>query len=198
MPRKRITGRSRPSTPQSKLKRAVEKTNKKLTRLEKSGKLGKYSSKKLIRQVQSADDITFRRKAKQKIKIETVQLNASQIRYYLKIFTDFNEAITSSPLGISAKEEKMRLKLKESLSLLTDKDIDDEDIDCFYTLVEDDDFRYLADKVGDSDLYILIDEAKTNNLDEKGFVDLLGQYMTVNTKEVRDAASRIYNKFVVD
>ena len=198
MARKRITGRSRPSTPQGQLKRSVEKTNKKLNRLQKSGKLGEYSSKKLIRRIQGAAGISYRQNAKQKIRIDTVRLNVSQVRYYLKIFTDFNNTITSSPIGIANKEAKAREKLKESLSILRDKDIDDQDIEDFYTLVEDEDYRYFADKVGDSDMYILLEDAKTKELDEDGFIDLLKQYMTINTKEVRDKAKNLYNKFVKD
>ena len=83
------------------------------------------------------------------------------------------------------------------MSEITDEDISEQDVEDFYTLVEDNDFRYLADKIGDSDIYILVNEAKSRDLDESGFVNMLEQYMTVNTKEARDAASNLYNKFVI-
>ena len=83
------------------------------------------------------------------------------------------------------------------MSEITDKDISEQDVEDFYTLVEDSDFRYLADKIGDSDIYILVNEAKLRDLNEEGFTKMLEQYMTVNTKEARDAASNLYTKFVI-
>lgn len=197
MARKRISGRSRVPTPADKLLRSIEMVNKKLNRLESAGLYNKYASKKLLRTVRNEPSVKYNRGKRAKVTVNVKQLNPSQIRYYQKVFESFLESKTSSPIGIKEKELKTRDKLKQSLSEITDEDITEQDVEDFYTLVEDNDFRYLADKIGDSDIYILVDEAKSRELDEEGFTKMLEQYMTVNTKEARDAASNLYNKFVI-
>ena len=198
MPRKRSPrGRARVPTPADKLLRSIEKTNRKLNRLDSVGLYGKYATKKLLRTILKESPIKYNRGKRVKVTVNVKKLNPSQIRYYQKVFNSFLESKTSSPIGIKDVESKTRDKLKQSLSEITDEDITEQDVEDFYTLVEDNDFRYLADKIGDSDIYILVNEAKSRDLDEEGFTNMLEQYMTVNTKEARDAASNLYNKFVI-
>lgn len=197
MARKRIRGRARIPTPADKLLRSIEMTNRKLNRLEAAGLYNKYASKKLLRTIRNESPIKYNKGKASKVTVNVKQLNASQIRYYQKVFTSFLESKTSTTIGIKDKELKTRAKLKQSLSEITDEDITEQDVEDFYTLVEDNDFRYLADKIGDSDIYILANEAKSRDLDESGFINMLEQYMTVNTKEARDAASNLYTKFVI-
>lgn len=196
MARKRIKGRSRVPTPESKLLRSIEMVNKKLNRLDSAGEYGKYASKKLLRMIRNESPIKYNRGKRVKVTVNVKKLNPSQIRYYQKVFTSFLESKTSSPIGIKDTESKTREKLKQSLSEITNEDITEQDVLNFYTLVGDEDFRYLADKTGDSEVYILVMEATSRNVDEKDFIRMLEQYMTLNTKEARDAASSLYNKFV--
>lgn len=197
MARKRIKGRARVPTPADKLLRSIEMTNRRLNRLESAGVYGKYASKKLLRTIRNESPIKYNRRKRVKVTVNVKKLNPSQIRYYQKVFNSFLESKTSTSIGIKDKESKTREKLKQSLSEITDENISEQDVEDFYTLVEDNDFRYLADKIGDSDIYILVNEAKSRDLDEEGFSNMLEQYMTVNTKEARDAASNLYNKFVI-
>lgn len=196
MPRQRIKGRARIPTAQSSLLRSIELVNKKLNQLEHAGLYGQYSSKKLFRLIRNEPKIKYNRAKKIKVSVKINQLNSSQIRYYQKIFDAFLQSRTSSPLGIKNVKSQTVKKLKESLSEITDSDITNQDIEDFYSLVQDEDFRYLADKIGDSDIYILVNEVRERNLKETGFVKLLEQYMTLNTQEIRDAALNLYTKFV--
>ena len=197
MARKRIKGRSRVPTPADKLLRSIEMTNRKLNRLESAGIYNKYASKKLLRTIRNESLVKYNKGKRVKVTVNVKKLNPSQIRYYQKVFNTFLESKASTSIGIKDKESKAREKLKQSLSEITDEDISEQDVEDFYTLVEDNDFRYLADKIGDSDIYILVNEAKSRDLDEEGFTNMLEQYMTVNNKEARDAASNLYNKFVI-
>lgn len=196
MARKRIKGRSRVPTPESKLLRSIEMTNRKLNRLDSAGLYGSYASKKLLRTIQKEPRVKYNRGKRAKVTVNVKKLNASQIRYYQKVFTSFLESKTSSAFGIKDAESRTRAKLKESLSEIRDEDLTEQDVEDFYTLVEDNDFRYFADKIGDSDIYILVNEAKSRDLKKRPFYEMLKQYMTVNTKEARDSARRLYEKYV--
>ena len=196
MARKRIKGRARVPTPESKLLRSIEMVNKKLNRLDSAGLYGSYASKKLLRTIQKEPRVKYNRGKRAKVTVNVKNMNRIQIRYNQKVFNSFLESKTSSAFGIKDVESRTRAKLKESLSEIRDEDLTDQDVEDFYTLVEDNDFRYFADKIGDSDIYILVNEAKSRDLKKRPFYEMLKQYMTVNTKEARDSARRLYEKFV--
>lgn len=197
MPRQRIKGRSRPVTPASRLLRQLELVNTKLNRLDRSGGYGSYASKKLLKRVIGQKGIKYNRGKKQKITIDLKNLNTSQMRYYSKLFDEFNRSKTSSTIGIENVREQTRESLKQTLGQITDVDITDEDVDDFYSLVADEDFRYLADKTGDSEMYILIQTAKEKGWGKEKFITTIGQYLKVNNKQARDKAGRLYDKYVM-
>ena len=198
MARKKHTGgRARTATRETKLLLTLERVNRKLHQLDVNQVYGKYSAKKMLRIVQrESNNIKYNRQKKEQIRVNVNNLTASQIRYYQKVFDSFLRSKTSSPIGIREVRTKTEQKLKQSLGELVDKDITDEDIDDFYTIVADEDFRYIADKIGDSLEYILIDQIKSTSGTEEDFINLLSKFMTVNTEELREKATRLYNKYV--
>lgn len=196
MARKRIKGRTRTATKESRLLLTLDKVNMKLHQLDVNQVYGKYSSKKMLAIVRRESKISYNKQKKEQIRVNVNELTSSQIRYYQKIFDSFLKSKTSTPIGIREVRTKTEQKLKQSLGELVDKDITDEDVDDFYTIVQDEDFRYIADKIGDSLEYILIDQIKSSQGSEEDFVNLLSKFMTVNTEELREKASRLYNKFV--
>lgn len=192
--RKRSTGRARSGTS---LYVSIERTNKKLKKLKQSGKLGHYASKELLSQLRNDTNVTINRSSKNNIiQLKTRNLKPAQQRYYQKALDTFIKNKSSSVLGIKEIESKKRETLKETLTQLTDKDITDKDIEDFYDLVDTDDYRYFADKIGDSLMYILIEEAKDKNYTEESFIELLQKYITVNSEDAREKAKRLYNKWV--
>lgn len=196
MARKRIKGRTRTATKESRLLLTLDKVNRKLHQLDVNQVYGKYSSKKMLAIVRRESKINYNKQKKEQIRVNVNELTASQIRYYQKVFDSFLKSKTSTPIGIKEVRTKTEQKLKQSLGELVDKDITDEDVDDFYTIVQDEDFRYIADKIGDSLEYILIDQIKSSQGSEEDFINLLSKFMTVNTEELREKASRLYNKFV--
>ena len=198
MPRK-VSGRARPATPASRLLLDLDRVNRKLEILSKSKNFYTYSSKKLINTIRRDSAITYKRTVRSKIpkiSVNVNKLNTSQIRYYEKVFRSFLQSKTSYPLGIQEVRKKSEESLKESLGQITDKEITQQDVDDFYDMLYDSDFKYLAEKIGPSEVYILIENARNGNLSKKDFITTLSQYMTVNNADVRKKASRIYDKFI--
>ena len=194
--RKRTLGRARTG---SSISVSIERTNRKLKSLQSSGLLGKYASKELISALKNNPNVIFdKSKKNQIIKLKTSDISPSQARYLQKSLKKFIQNKTSTPVGIMDVRSRSRETLKETLTQLTDDVITDSDLEDFYDLVVDDDYKYFADKVPDSlEIFILINEAKEQNLSEEGFVELLKKYMTLNSQEAREKASRLYNKWVL-
>ena len=194
--RKRTLGRARSGTS---IFASIEKTNRKLKSLQSAGLLGKYSSKELINALKDNPNVIINKSKKsQIIKLKTARISTAQARYIQKSIKKFIQNKTSTPMGIADVRRRSRETLKETLTQLTDDVISDSDLDDFYDLVVEDDYKYFADKVPDSlEIFILINEARDKNLTEDGFIDLLKKYMTINSEDARQRASRLYNKWVV-
>lgn len=202
--KKSVGGRARGVTAINKLQRDIDKTNRRLNALDKANSYGKYSSKKLLRQVSNNKLLKYDRKSKNKLKLNLSlaksksleSLKKSELRLLDKQLKEFLKSQTSTPIGLKRAMENTRKEVKAGLSRLTDKDISDEDLEDFYELLYSDDFNYFSDKIGDSEVYVLIDEAKDKSSSEEDFIALLNRYITVNSEEAREKAKNLYDKYV--
>lgn len=195
MPRKKsVGGRKRTVLTTNYL---LERANRRLINLEKANLGGKYASKQLIKGLQGQKSVRIgSRKLRNRIKV-IKKLNISEKRYIDKRLRQFLTAETSTPTGIKRKRVETRDNVLQGLSKLVDRELTDQDLDDFYDLIEDEDFQGLADMISDSDIYVLVDEAKQRNIkDPNDFIRLLNKHMTSNTKEVRDKATKLFNKFI--
>jgi len=197
MPRKQTSkGRARQVTPQSKLLLEIEKANRKLRALERGGEYGKFASKKLLRLVVNDKSFSYKRGRRNKIQlVRNKQLKTPEVRIYFKKFGEFLKSATSSIFGIKRARSKAEKKLKRTLGGLLDRKVTTEDIDEFYDLLEDEDFKYIADKIGDSDAYVLVEKAKQKGLSKEEFTQQFEQFMSTNNAEFQIKARRLFNKF---
>lgn len=191
MPRKRSAGgRKRTVLTTNYL---LERTNKRLINLEKANLGGKYASKQLIQGLQGQKSVKIgSRKLRNRIKV-IKKLNINDKRYIDKRLKQFLRAETSTPTGVKQVRENTRRGLEKMLNrTLTDEDLDD-----IFTLMHDPQYNYFKEKIGYEKVISLVDEAKQKNVkDVNGFIEMLKSHMTVNSKETRELATKLYNKFV--
>ena len=197
MARKRSPkGRLRKATPASRLNITISKVNKRLNRLEKAGMYGQYSFKKLLRRFEDQTDISYRKSRKGKFRLKNIPRNIARLRLYQKNLESFIKSVTSSPIGIKRVREETEDKIKKTLSNITDVKITNKDLDDFYNLNTDKDIKSLTEKIPPSNLYVLIQEAKTGKLSQNDFVDQVKIFMNSNDENVRITATNLYNKYV--
>ena len=197
MARKRSPkGRLRKATPASRLNITISKVNKRLNRLEKAGMYGQYSFKKLLRRFEDQTDISYRKSRKGKFRLKNVPRNIARLRLYQKNLESFIKSVTSSPIGIKRVRKETEKKIKKTLSNITDVKITNKDLDDFYNLNTDKDIKSLTEKIPPSNLYVLIQEAKTGKLSQNDFVDQVKIFMNSNDENVRITATNLYNKYV--
>ena len=191
MPRKRSAGgRKRTVLTTNYL---LERANKRLINLEKANLGGKYASKQLIQGLQGQKSVKIgSRKLRNRIKV-IKKLNINYKRYIDKRLKQFLRAETSTPTGVKQVRENTRRGLEKMLNrTLTDEDLDD-----IFTLMHDPQYNYFKEKIGYEKVISLVDEAKQKNVkDVNGFIEMLKSHMTVNSKETRELATKLYNKFV--
>lgn len=199
MARKRsVSGRARPKTLENQLYITTNKVNKRLNRLDKGNVYGRYSSRKLLQFVNSEKNILYSRKGKNKIKIRNIgKLTSNEIRLYQRQMEKFLKSPTSSVQGVQKVKNESLRKAKSTLSAETGVKLTDDDIEDFYNLINnDEDYKYLADQIPPSDVYVLMQHVKQNNGTPDDFITLLENYITVNNKNVRDRATRLITKFM--
>lgn len=191
MPRKRSAGgRKRTVLTTNYL---LERANKRLINLEKANLGGKYTSKQLIQGLQGQKSVKIgSRKLRNRIKV-IKKLNINDKRYIDKRLKQFLRAETSTPTGVKQVRENTRRGLEKMLN----RNLTDEDLDDIFTLMNDPQYNYFKEKIGYEKVISLVDEAKQKNVkDVNGFIEMLKSHMTVNSKETRELATKLYNKFV--
>lgn len=201
MPRKRTTGRARAVTGTSRVQLELERVNRKLNTLAKSGQYGSYASKRLINVLSEDERVVIKksRRGRRQVIIQGVKvLSQNQSRYYAKTLREFRTAKTSTPLGIRETRRKAEEKIKQSLGGALSRKITNKDLDDFYKLVTDADYRKIYEYITPSELEVIIDTAKRNAYDEDQFKDLLFSYISKEPdEELRQIARRLYIKFVL-
>lgn len=191
MPRKKSVGGRARTVPTTGY--LLERANKRLINLERANLGGKYASKQLIQGLQGHKAVKIgSRKARKRIKV-IKSLNINEKRFVDKRLKQFLRAETSTPTGVRQVRENTRQGIEKMLNrTLTDEELDD-----IFTLMNDPDYNYFKEKIGYEKVISLIDEAKQKEVKSSDeFIEMLSSHMTVNSKETRKLATKLYNKFV--
>lgn len=197
MPRKKsIGGRARGITVTSRLLREVKKANANLRNLDRAREYGTYASRRLLRNVVNSKNIRYNRKSKNIIRVKNMpELKTPEKRLILKDLEKFNRSKTATTLGVKRTREDVRKQVANNLGRNKGMEIDDRDVEKFFELVYDEDFRYFADKIEDSEAFIILKEVEKRNGGKFELGKLLQKHMTLNSEEARNAATKLFDKY---
>lgn len=197
MARKRSTGgrKAKPSLT-SQTYYNLEKANKRIKGLQKHGDLGTYASKDLMRLVSQNKNVKFNKSKKLTIS-KPKSMGFGELRLINKRLKEFNKAKTGTHAGIEDVKASTKKKMKETLSGLTDQDISDSDAEFIYTLFNDKNTSSIFDFIKPSDLIIILNYCKENNVSEEGFWDGLQKYIdTTNQTDLKEKAISVYQNYM--
>ena len=194
MARKRITGRAKLPSVQNRLLLDLEKANRRLRALQKSGRLNQFASRKYISSIMHTEKFKYsRRRTKQLVKL-IGKPTESESRLMIKQTEKFLRDSTSTKLGIDAA----RKAVIDGMKQLTDYDVDDEDIEFIYdVMLGEDYFQFFSDKIGFSEFVAIILETKATRASFDDFIHKIEVYMTVSDENTRRKARQVYNKYVL-
>ena len=182
--------------PYEDLFQTIKITNSRLTKLAKRKELGHYASKKLLRTIRISPIASFDKKSKT-IKIaKSSKLTANQARLLDKQLKSFLNSKTSNAKNIKQIRQETMQKVQDKLGRITNQDISKSDVEEFYALTNDKDYKYFIDFVDPSEFYALVSEAKSKDMSEDEFIELLKQYMTISDESTRNKAIALYDKYV--
>lgn len=172
--------------------------NKRIRRLKKAGKISTYAESNLFKNLDSVSKNILKTSRKGKtLQVRLPKtLTAGELKKLNKYMKRFIESETSTVRGLEVARENVLKGLKQAIDTKNLK-VTNEDLDDFYELLQDDDFKSYADKIGGSSAFALVLDAKEKNLDSNDFIETLNQYMTIADEELRNKAERLYNKYMV-
>ena len=129
----------------------------------------------------------------------TKDMNQSQLNLVKRSIKEFNKSKTSTLRGIKQARENMVSGLKRSLSTTQDVDLSDKEIEALYKLVEDKDTRSTVEKIGASDIWKLMIDAREKKQNQTDFLAKVKQYYNYsNDQDVKNDLKDFYKKYVKD
>lgn len=183
------------------VKMQVDKVNKRLRQLEKTGNYNSYASKKLFNRLDTETLKALEKTRKGKI-IKAVKipknLTQTQLIAIQKATKQFLVSKTSSTKGIKQVKQSTIDAIKRTMSDEDAKKVTDEDAKFYFDMLGDNDFDYFADKIGASTLWTLIDSAIVGNYTQDRWLKTLNNYINFeNDADVRERAIRLFEKYVL-
>ncbi len=175
------------------VKKLSQKANVKLKNLKRVAKEGTWASRKLKNRLS-----TKRLKAWSKIGKINVnkKLSVTDLKMIEKAINQFLASKTSTRRGIEEAKNRVRDSIKTTLNE-EGYDLTDEEADTFYSMLEDDDFNYFADKVGASTMWAIMDDAIEYNESDTKFANRIERYVaTINDLDTLEKIQNLYNKYL--
>lgn len=175
------------------VKKLTKKANATLKSLERKVKSGTWASRKL------KNRLSIKRLSAWS-KIGRVKLNANlsttDLKMIEKAIKQFLESKTSTKRGIEDAKERVKESIKTTLNE-SGYELSDDEADTFYSMLEDDDFNYFADKVGASTMWAIMDDAIEYNESDTKFANRIERYVaTINDLDTLEKVKNLYNKYV--
>lgn len=173
--------------------RQIRETNKRLKKLKRFNYNDKYSSKRLTNRLSS---YKLKSLVNNKIKIPKKTSTLTSIRSLNNATRMFLNSLTSTIKGIKEMEEAQKKGIQD---MFEDNEIEvtNEDVEDYYSLFEDDDFNFFADKIGSSTLMIIINYIQDTNNSLDFFISQLENYIEIShDDDLKDRAERLYYRYV--
>ena len=133
------------------------------------------------------------------IKITNPRMTTQQERLISKKFNEFLGSSLSTPIGIKKARANMRKKIGETLSDQIGRTMSESDVDKFLDIA-----KYaervrqasILEYIDPSQFMVLVEQAKSANLSEEGWMSLLNKYVKINNETMREEAKDLYNRYV--
>lgn len=183
------------------VKEQVDKANKRLRQLEKTGNYYSYASKKLFNRLDTETLKALEKTRKGKI-VKAIRipktLTQTQLIAIQKATSQFLKSKTSTSKGIRNVKKSNLESIKRTMSDENGKKLTDEDAEFYFDMLGESDFDYFSDKIGASTLWTLIDTAIEKNQSQDTWLKILGNYINFeNDADVKEKALNLYEKYIL-
>ncbi len=173
----------------------AQEVNRRLKGLRSAGYLGSYASKKLRKRLDTEVLKSWTVDKGGKVKLSK-NLTATQMMAVNKAMRQFLASKTSKARGIEQTRKETIKSLRKTLSQEDGELIDEEDAEMFYDMFADNDFDFFAEKIGSSELQMIIKDSIDANDSKDDWINRLSLYITMEDLDMRERAERLYEKYI--
>lgn len=171
----------------------VSEVNRRMKGLKNEGYSGTWASKKLLKRIDT-EVLKSWQKGKAKARKD---LTATQMMAVNKAMRQFLASKTSKARGIRETRQKTIESLRRTLTDEENEElIDFEDAEFFYDMFGDSDHDFFVEKIGASELDVIIKESIDANESIDDWVKRLSRYHEINDLDARRRAENLYNKYI--
>ena len=129
----------------------------------------------------------------------TKDMSQAQLNLVRRSVKEFLKSKTSTLTGIRQARANMISGLQKSLSSTQDVELSDREIEALYRLVEDKDTRGTVEKIGASDTWKLLIDAREKKMNQTDFLARVKEYYNyTNDQNIKDDLKDFYKKYVRD
>lgn len=129
----------------------------------------------------------------------TKDMSQAQLNLVRRSVKEFLKSKTSTLTGIRQARANMLSGLQKSLSSTQDVELSDREIQALYKLVEDKDTRGTVEKIGASDTWKLLIDAREKKMNQTDFLARVKEYYNyTNDQDIKDDLKDFYKKYVKD
>lgn len=129
----------------------------------------------------------------------TKDMSQAQLNLVRRSVKEFLKSKTSTLTGIRQARANMISGLQKSLSSTQDVELSDREIEALYRLVEDKDTRGTVEKIGASDTWKLLIDAREKKMNQTDFLAKVKEYYNyTNDQDIKDDLKDFYKKYVKD
>lgn len=129
----------------------------------------------------------------------TKDMSQAQLNLVRRSVKEFLKSKTSTLTGIRQARANMISGLQKSLSSTQDVELTDREIEALYRLVEDKDTRGTVEKIGASDTWKLLIDAREKKMNQTDFLARVKEYYNyTNDQDIKDDLKDFYKKYVRD
>ena len=173
----------------------MNEVNRRLKGLRSAGYLGSYASKKLRKRLDTEVLKSWSMDKGGKVKLSK-DLTATQMMAVNKAMRQFLASKTSKARGIEQTRKETIKSLRKTLTQEGGEQIDDEDAEFFYDMFGDNDFDFFAEKIGSSELQLIIKDSIDADESKDDWIERLSLYITMEDLDMRERAERLYEKYI--
>ena len=176
------------------LQKEIHKANQRITRIEQRYGEGAWAVHDLYGKLDIAPKAVT---PFGQIRI-TKDMPQAQLNLVRRSVKDFlYKSKTSTLTGIKQAKANMISGLQKSLSATQEVDLSDREIEALYRLVEDKDTRGTVEKIGASDLWKLLIDAREKKMNQTDFLARVKEYYNYsNDMDVKNDLKNFYNTYV--
>ena len=176
------------------LKLLVKRANQRLVRLEREFGVDSWATKKLKSRLSTEKLRAF--SVNNRILLNK-SMSITQLRAVKKATEQFLNSKTSTIKGIKSIKKETIKSLKETFENENEVILEDDEIESLYSILEDNDYNSISSFLPPSDIWVIINEARTEHYNQDTFLNKVEKYIDFgNDITVRNNLISLYNKYV--